>query len=800
MFRAIKDMAPYAWMTAVLLFFFLPLFQPEVSTNSTELFATERFREAVMQSLAHGQWPLWNPLLGPGGSAAQIYSIIPWDYHLLLKEFFADWDTLVIIDGILMGLSFVASLFLFGLPVFAAWLLPPLSFLFLYTMDFVHFQAIPLYYDSLFIAFVPLLALTFRLEKGTGKPLPLILGIAALFTFAFHGSKIEVWGIQLPIVLAFWILGLRVAFRKKLFVRSDWAYLAVYGFGLLANAWQIYWLQGLIAESGRAGLHGWKALPRATALFFKSFMGSSLLIVVATLVTLGCFFVGRFSWRRKLMLIPVAAGLLYFFPLNWLRQDIVEMPVLRGAVGWTFLTALFGHFLYFYRGAFSRRRIFFEYPALILCTAFFLFENEMTWNWGVRSIQYYTLPLLLILVAGLLGSLHSARSEIRLAVLIALAGIYFLRAHVSVFTVETTSWLWHNQRDTYFISSLFSLLLLIGFEHFYVQVDLKKTHVKIVLVCLTGALGISSLLSFQRMNFLRVDSGWMWNVQSSCSTKLLQVLREKNLVGHRQRIVTSPWAVMPGSLLPLGIHHLNVYDSLVTSETKGYLQSSTKRAPVRPECRLPYPWLPNNFHRILGCSSAEREWHYRSTISPSFDFRNEKELRRVGAVLVLTDSLTRPKGFTPIASLSECNDSPEHTEQVQLYASSFPAPPFAVFQEGITGCKQFDSSKAHPIKIKTDLYDAPSLKSRFTLSVQNQAAGCLMLRVTPSRFWSFSTAEGPRPAEAEAGVFTKLWLDEGPTEVTGRYFASLPVLLGLGVLLQMLLGLALISQTGKLFK
>jgi len=784
--RLSKVVPPYLWMAAVLFFFFLPLLPLEVSPNSPELFATERLRESILESFSLGQWPLWNPLLGPGGGAAQIFSIVPWDYHLLLKSLIPDWDWMVLFDGILMGLALLWACRAMGVVPKAAWFVFPAAFLFLYTMDFVQFQAIPLYYDSLFIAFFPLLALTYRIERGEGTRRTW-LAVALLYVFSFQGSKIEVWAMQLPLVLFLWVAGLRVSSVGARFRREDLRYLGVLAVGWLAHGWQILWLRGLIEESGRAGFRGWEKLGPALLDFAKSFPLSSLVLS-------GFWYFGITSLllrrKRAWWALPIVGILLWeFFPLAWLREDIVAPWPLRGIAGVFFL----GLFFVQYALLVVRRRsekLYFDFPVLLLCLAHFIFENEITFNWGVRSIEYYSLAPLFLLALGWLASLASPRAALRRAALVGLLGIYFFRAHLSVLTMRLTGVLWHNQRDTYFPSALFALLFILGAEHLLSRWKWEIPRRRIVATFALGTLGIAVMVSLQRANFLRIDSGWAWNAKPSCSTKVGQVLEKKELVGPSHRIATSPWAVLPGSFLPLGLHHVNVYDSLVSAPTKKFLASPSRVGAFREECELPYPWLPNNLQRVVNCSSAERQAYYAGLISPPFDFRSPAELSRVGASLVLTD-IPAAEGLKLVEEIPECAGTPEHEGRVGLFSAAAAPLPFALFQAGVTSCEGFRTESAVPLEVATSLFARPFLKDRFDLAVPATAGGCLLFRVSHSRFWEFSIGPRKLPSSEGPDGFTKLFVPPGQVTVAARYFPALPALFALGCLVQFLLLVAL---------
>lgn len=777
-----KATAPYLWMAAILFFFFVPLLPKEVSPNSPELFATEKLRESIVDSFAQGHWPLWNPLLGPGGSAAQIFSIVPWDYHLLLKSLLPDWDWMVILDGILMGLALLWSVRAMGVLPRAGWFAFPLAFLFLYTMDFVQFQAIPLYYDALFIAFFPILALVYRIEKGEATARTW-LALAALYAFSFQGSKIEVWGMQLPLAVFLWAAGLRLG-RPRL---GDLRYVGVLAFGWCANAWQIIWLRGLIEESGRAGFRGWDKVGPALFDFAQSFPASPLVLALFWYYAITSLALAQ--RRLALTAAPFAGIFLWkFFPVQWLREDIVVPWPLHGAYGGLFLSL----FIVQYVVLLARRRstkLYFDFPVLLLCASHFVFENETTFNWGVRSIQYYSAVPLFVLAIGWLASLASARTQLRRAALVALLGIYFFRAHLSVLTLRLTGVLWHNQRDTYFPSALLALLFLLGAEHLLGKVNWAVKRNQIITTLSLGTAGILALISFQRSNFLRIDSGWAWNEFPSCSTRLGQVLKEERLLGPANRIATSPWAVLPGSLLPLGLHHVNIYDSLVSRPTKKYLLSPARAGFFREECQLPYPWLPNNLQRVVQCSSAERQAYYAGLISPAFDFRSPAELERVGANLVLTDIPAAPE-LTLIREMPECAGTPEHEGKVGLFSAPSPEAPFAVLHAGIASCAGFRAEDARALPTRSDLLQAPYLKDRFDVAVPAQPGGCLRLRVAFSKFWDFSVGNRALAAASSDEGFTLIHVPPGQLTLAARYFPALPSLFWAGALLQLLLWLA----------
>src|SRR5688572_15568124 len=89
-------------MILVVALFLLPALTHQFVPSSLELPATSKIHQAATESFSRAVWPLWNPLLGPGGSPGQAFGVIPWSYHLFLNRLFGDWNTLFFIDALLI--------------------------------------------------------------------------------------------------------------------------------------------------------------------------------------------------------------------------------------------------------------------------------------------------------------------------------------------------------------------------------------------------------------------------------------------------------------------------------------------------------------------------------------------------------------------------------------------------------------------------------------------------------------------------------------------------------------------------
>jgi hypothetical protein len=760
--------------------YFFPVLLLKTKYCWPEEFFEEVYRPYIFQALKSGFFPLWNPMAGLGGTSGLLLSVVPWDYRLVLDNLIgpSGYKWVAYLDQLLLALAYGYALRSLRLGARGTLVGVLIGYFFFYYLGYVKVWSVYQKLASVVIAFPFLAGLIYQYEKADGSKL-LVIPIAFFYWFSYHGGRVD-YLLQMNVILVLYIVFLRwtgVPFSKSVsgklanvfFNSRNKAYMGVLGFVLLANYWQLNWVYQVIAESGRIDTGASYGAFVIMAEFLKTFQYSFVIhlylyylaftlfvLIAADLIKRGQQW--KPSW--KLFWFSLIITYLIFvdgYSWSWLGEDLAYWKErwvwgLLGLCGF-----LFCHVLLIGRYLKNPERnasvLFFQYPATFLLVLYFVFENPKLFNayWipsELEKVPFFYIGIMLVL---LFFSVFSVRERTRLVSLMTLSVIYFIRCHLQLVSLRILGMSWYKQRDDIYILFFFSVMIVLGW---LCLVHLCRRHFRsnriiagvIIAALLCFAYGFHDMYGHSPLNpeiRSKLPEPYLPRYRKKVERQktTIRSLLDNYAPSYKYARISLPLSkMMSGVLLEKNISQVELYESTIPKYYRDYIDKLRgKGEQPKSRCMLPYPWFPNNIHRILKCPVHERLDNYESYIQPELDYyRYPDVLELLGVQFIFSDKLIE----FPHLRLMEIVKWDLFLYRVLSRTSDRPfgAGLFLADSGNVeASCEWKEEGDWKLVNIETDLMgDKPIFRDRFHIGFDGPEKGCLLIPWTYSKLWSFN--------------------------------------------------------------